>query len=81
MQPVVTNRVTWFVGLSITVVTLAKTVEPIEMSFVLRTRVGPRNRVLDAGLRRRKHDKILIPKTAELNNRNFLIHMLYRDCY
>jgi len=22
-----------------------------------------------------------MPKTAELNNRNFLIRMLYRDCY
>ena len=28
-----------------------------------------------------KHNKILIPKTAELNNHNFLIRMLYRDCY
>jgi len=36
---------------------------------------------LSYNLRRRKHNKILIPKTAELNNRNFLIRMLYRDCY
>ena len=36
---------------------------------------------LSYNLRRRKHNKILIPKTAELNNRDFLIRMLYRDCY
>ena len=35
------------VGLSATVVSPAKTVEPIEMSFGFRTRVGPRNHVLD----------------------------------
>jgi len=54
MQPIVTDRVTWSVGLSVglsvTVVKLAKTAETTEMPFVpfgLRTRVGPRNHVLN----------------------------------
>ena len=32
-------------------------------------------------LRRRRHDKTLIDKTTDLNTRNFLLHMLYKDCY
>jgi len=35
------------VGLSATLVSPAKTAEPIKMSFGLRIRVGPGNRVLD----------------------------------
>ena len=38
-----------FVDLSVTLVSLAKTAAPIEMPFGLRTRVGPRNHVLDRG--------------------------------
>ena len=34
---------------SVTLVIPAKTAEPIEMPFGLRTRVGPRNHVLDCG--------------------------------
>ena len=49
MRPVVTDRVAWSVALSVTVASPAKTAEPIEMPFALRTRVGPRNRVLDGG--------------------------------
>jgi len=49
--PIVTDRVAWSVGLSVglsvTVVSPAKTAQPIEMPFGLRNRVGPRNRVLD----------------------------------
>ena len=37
------------VGLSVTVVNPAKTPEPIEIPFELRTRVGPGNHVLDGG--------------------------------
>ena len=37
------------VGLSVTTVSLAKTAEPIEMSFGVRNQVGPRNHVLDGG--------------------------------
>jgi len=44
MQPIVTDRVAWSVGLS---VRPAKTAQPIEMPFGLRTRVGPSNHVLD----------------------------------
>jgi len=37
------------VGLSVALVSPAKTAAPIEMPFGLRTRVGPRNHVLDGG--------------------------------
>ena len=49
MRPIVTDRVAWSVGLSVTIMSHAKTVEPIEIQFGLWTRVGPRNRVLDGG--------------------------------
>jgi len=49
MQSIVTDRVTWSVGLSVTLVSPAKSAEPIEMPFGLRTLVGPGNRVLDWG--------------------------------
>jgi len=53
MRPIVTDRLAWSVGLSvgqsITVVSPAKTAQPIEMPFGLRTRVDQRNRVLDGG--------------------------------
>ena len=41
MRRIVYDRVAWSVGLSVTLVNPAKTVEPIEMPFELRTRVGP----------------------------------------
>jgi len=47
MRPIVTDQVAWSVGQSVTLVSPAKTAEPIEMPFGLRTRVGPRNHVLD----------------------------------
>jgi len=51
MWPIVTDRVAWsvglFVGLSVTLVSPAKTVEPIEMPFALWGRVSPRNHELD----------------------------------
>jgi len=47
MRPVVTDRVAWSVGLSVTVVSRAKTAELTEMSFGLWTRVGLRNHVID----------------------------------
>ena len=37
------------VGLSVTLVSPAKTAEPIEMPFMLRIRVGPGNHLLDLG--------------------------------
>jgi len=37
------------VGLSVTLVSPAKTAEPIELPFGLRTWVGPGNHVLDGG--------------------------------
>ena len=50
-RPIVTDRVAWSVGqsvgLSVTQVSPAKTAAPIEMPFGLRTRVGPRNHILD----------------------------------
>jgi len=51
MWPVVTDRVAWFVGLSVcqsvTLVSPAKMAEPIEMPFGVRTPVGLWNHVLD----------------------------------
>jgi len=53
MRPIVTYRVAWSasrsVGLSVTVVSPAKTAEPIEMPFGSWTRVGPVNHALDGG--------------------------------
>jgi len=49
MQPVVTGRVAWSVGRSVTLASHAKTDEPIEMPFGLRTPVGPGNHVLGGG--------------------------------
>ena len=45
-RSIVTDGVAWSVGLS-HYVSPAKTAEPIEMPFGLRTLVGPGNRVLD----------------------------------
>ena len=47
MRPIVTDRVAWSVGLSVTLVSPAKTAEPIEMPFGLWARMSPRNHVLD----------------------------------
>ena len=44
-----TDRIAWSVCRSVTLVSPAKTAEPIEMPFWFRTRVGPRNHVLDVG--------------------------------
>jgi len=53
MQPILTDRVAWSVGLSVcrsvTLVNPAKTAAPIELPFGLRTWVGLRNHVLDGG--------------------------------
>jgi len=45
MRPVATERVAWSVCLSVTAASCAKTAEPIDMPFGLRTWVGPRNNV------------------------------------
>jgi len=58
MQPIVTDRVAWPVGLSVGLsvchtselqLNPAKTAEPIEMPFGMRTRVDPGNHVLRMG--------------------------------
>jgi len=49
MRPILTDRVAWSVGLSVTPVSPAKTTAPIELLFGLRTWVGPGNHVLDGG--------------------------------
>ena len=46
---VVTDLVAWSVSLSVTLVSPAKTAEPIEMPFALRTQIGPENHVLGGG--------------------------------
>jgi len=54
VRPIVTDCIAWYVGLSlclsVTLVSPAKKAEAIDISFELRTRVGPRNHVLDGGL-------------------------------
>jgi len=45
MRPIVTDRLAWSVGQSVTLVSPAKTAEPIEMPFGLWAWMGPRNRV------------------------------------
>jgi len=47
MRPIVTDQIAWSVGLSVTLVSPAKTTEPIGMLFRVRTLVGPGNHVLD----------------------------------
>jgi len=49
MRAILTDRVAWSVGLSVTLVSPAKTAVPIELPFGLRTWVGPGNHVLDEG--------------------------------
>ena len=49
MRPIVADRVAWSVGLSVTLVSPAKTAEPIEMPFGLRTQAVPRNYLLHGG--------------------------------
>jgi len=49
MRPIVTDRVAWSVGLSVTLVSPAKIAEPIEMPFGLTIQMGPGNHVLDGG--------------------------------
>jgi len=49
MWPIVTDQVAWSDGLSVTVVSHAKTAEAIEILFGMRTGMSLRNRVLDGG--------------------------------
>ena len=44
---IITDQVTWSVGLSVTLVSPAKTAEAIGIPFAPRTSVGPENHVLD----------------------------------
>ena len=41
----------------------------------------PDRTTVNYNLRPRSHNKTLIPKTSDLNERNFLIRNLYKDCY
>jgi len=50
MRLTVTDRVAWSVGLSVTLVSPAKTAEPTEMLFGLWAWMGPRNHVLDGSV-------------------------------
>jgi len=69
MWPIVADRVARSVGRSVAVVMPAKTAQPIEMMFALRTRVGPGNHVLDESLG-------LITETANFEGRPIV---KYRD--
>jgi len=52
------------VGLSVTVVSPAKTAEPIEMPFKMWTRVGPKKRVLDGSAHWRNMANTLEPSVC-----------------
>jgi len=66
MRPIVsvTDRVAWSVGLSVTIVSHAKTAESIEMPFGLWTPVSRRNQVLDGGLDPKQEGAILGGRAA-----------------
>jgi len=49
MQPVVTDGVSWSVGLSATIMSRAKNAELIEVAFGVWIPVGPRKHVMDGG--------------------------------
>jgi len=49
MQPIITDRVAWSVSLSVTVVSPAKTAEPIDMLFGLWDWVGQTKHMLQGG--------------------------------
>jgi len=49
MRPILTDRVAWSVGLSVTLVSPAKTAAPFELPFGLKTWVDLGNHVLDGG--------------------------------
>ena len=76
MRPIVTDQVTWSVGLSVglslTLVSPAKMAEPIEIPFGLRIRVGPRNHVLDGVQITPGEGAILGKGTSIVKYRDFL---------
>ena len=41
----------------------------------------PDRTLLQYQLRHRSHNKIMISKTADLNDRDFIVRMLYKDCH
>jgi len=57
MWSIVTDLVAWSVGRSVTLVSPAKTAEPIEMPFGLWVWMGPRNNVLDGAPDQIPHEK------------------------
>jgi len=52
----------------------------INSHYVLQL-VLPQQHETQYNLRARQHDRLLIPKTAELNYRDFIVRMLYKSCY
>ena len=43
--------------------------------------VLPQQHETQYNLRARQHDRLLIPKTADLNDRDFIVRMLNKSCY
>jgi len=66
MRPIVADRVGWYVGLSVTVVSSAKTAEPIKMPFALWTRLAHKERkpVLVGGPDPRATGQFLVEMTC-----------------
>jgi len=59
MPPIVTDRVAWAVCRCVTVVSPAKTAEPIEMSFGWWASMGPRNHALD-GVQKPPWERVIL---------------------
>ena len=53
----------------------------IENNYHVLQRYLPDNPDSGYNLRPRRHSKTSIDKTTDLNTRNFLLCMLYKDCY
>jgi len=49
-------------------------------SHVLHSYLHDRPKIVYA-LRTRSHNKSLISKSSDLNDRNFLVRAIYKDCY
>jgi len=43
--------------------------------------VLPQQHETQYNLRAKQHDRLLIPKTTDLNDRDFIVCMLYKSCY
>jgi len=79
MPPIVTDQVAWSVGLSPSE-RCKTTAEAIEMPFVLRTRVGPRNHLLDIA-ERFQPNTVYCGHSTQYSHLVYLLQVSYIECY